>query len=137
MVCLPALALEFGGDAWPSISREAQGDPLNHVAQLGIAHSRRGFQIEAIVRGAAHACQCRQLNRRQRATPFPFLPDFPAEGGLAVSACDLRRSSICRKQPFKKSISMACWPILRSNSATCVSSARRRPSPENAEFGRS
>ena len=51
----------------------------------------------------------------------PTYMDKTGRNGLRVVevyTCDFRRSSICRKQAFEKSISMACWPILRSSSAT-------------------
>jgi len=133
VVHLPTLALQLGGDARPTIGGKLQCDPLDRVAEIDVPDSGCDRRIEAVESGAAHARQSRPLLDRQWALTLLFLVDFPAEGGVGFSARHFRSSSICRKQPFKKSISIACWPIFRSSSATAVSSCRRR----QAEFGRS
>jgi len=108
VVYLPALALQLGGDARAAVGGELQGDPLDRVAEIDVLHRGSAFGIEAVEGGAADAGQRGHLLDRQRALPLPFFVDFPAEGGVGISACDFRSSSICRKQPLKKSISTAC-----------------------------
>src|SRR5262245_7211547 len=69
---------------------------------------------------------------RQPPVRLHFLLDFPVDRGLPLSACSIRCSSMRCKHPFKKSISSACWPTLRSSSAIRPSDQRSFPLPGKA-----
>src|ERR1035437_5346386 len=82
----------------------------------------------------------RSTDSRQRAHPadrewssgFHFALDLVVNGAPPFAARSGRCCSTCCKARFKKSISSTCCPILRSNSAIRVSSARFWPTPGNA-----
>src|SRR5207245_9622477 len=61
-----------------------------------------------------------------------FALDLLVNGVPPLTARSWRCCSTCCKARFKKSISRTCCPILRSNSAIRVSSARFWPTPGNA-----
>jgi hypothetical protein len=69
------------------------------------------------------------LSRQSTAGVHRF-PDLAVDGGFPFDACNIRCSSMRCKHPFKKSISSACCPTLRSNSAMRPSDQRRCPWPE-------
>src|SRR5208283_595663 len=82
----------------------------------------------------------RPADSRQRTHPangelrsgFHFALDLLVNGAPPLAARSWRCCSTCCKARFKKSISRTCCPILRSNSAIRVSSARFCPTPGNA-----
>ena len=87
---------------------------------------------ETIVSGPAQAGDLAQSIHGLRFGRFPDLLVDPAPPLATTSrGCSLKR----RKTFFKKSISIACCPILRSNAAMCSASSRacgRAPLPGNA-----
>jgi hypothetical protein len=100
-------------------------DPQN------VIHPRRAILIEAVEAGAAQAAQLHHARHRQAPVRLHFFFDFPVDRGFPISACRIRCSSMCCKHPFKKSISSACWPTFRSNSAIPPSDQRGFPLPGN------
>src|SRR6266852_3516924 len=129
MVHLPSAPAEFGGDARTAVARHFQRDPLDGIAQVHVRICGLRFRIEAVEAGPAYPAQLRHSLYCHVALGLHFLRDFPTDSGFPVNACSIRCSSMRCKQPFKKSISRACWPILRSSSATRPSSQRRLPPP--------
>src|SRR5262249_30520441 len=99
-----------------------------------VGAQRRGFlrsEKPVLPRGA----EPRHFTHADHAQPgfgLHFFFDLLVEGAPLFSARSRRCSSTCCKARFKKSISMACWPTLRSSSATRLSSARLLPTPLNA-----
>ncbi len=114
----PALPSERGRDARPPVAGPFQRDSLDGVAQVHVAiRPPTDVFVIAVKAGAAHAAQLYHPHHRQSPAGFHFFLDLPVDRGLPVSACSIRCSSMRCKHPFKKSISSACWPTLRSNSA--------------------
>src|ERR1700722_9922795 len=70
--------------------------------------------VEAIEAGPGNPTQLHHAFDRQPASGPHFFLDLPVDGGFPVNACSIRCSSMRCKHPFKKSISSACRPILRS-----------------------
>jgi hypothetical protein len=127
----PASPVQFGRDARAPIAGEFQRDPLDRVPQIdvGISGGRRG--AEPIESGPAHLPEQAHLPDAHDCFLLDLVSDFFADCGFPVTACRIRRSSMRRKQFFKKSISSVCWPIFRSSCAFSFSSHRRLPAPGN------
>ena len=102
VVHLPALTLQFGGDARTAVGGELQRDQLDGVAEIDVPNGGDDLGVEAVEGGVADARKRSHLLDRQWALPLLFFVDFPADGGVGICACDFRSSSICRKQAFKK-----------------------------------
>jgi hypothetical protein len=115
-------------DPWPPIARHLDCDSLHRIPQIHIALGRFRIRIETVETSSAHARQCAHAFNRQLVGGH-FLPDLLVDSGFPVNACSIRCSSMRCKHLFKKSISNACWPIFRSNSATRFSSALFFPKP--------
>src|SRR5712692_980664 len=128
----PAAGFQFLGDPSAPIAGPLQGDLLHLVAQIHVR--RRGLDRiqKTVVARAAESGHLAHPNHTQPGPRLPFFFDLPVEGAPLCSARSRRCSSTCCKALFKKSISMACWPTLRSSSATRLSSARFLPAPMNA-----
>ncbi len=99
---LPTAGLQFPLDPPASIAGPPQGCLLQLAAQIHVFRRGLGRVQKTVVARAAE----------------------PATSHIRTSR---RRSSTGCKARFKKSISMACWPTLRSNTATGPSSARFFP----------
>ena len=129
---LPSTPPQLGGDAWTPVAGHLQRDPLNRVAQLHVAiRTRRLGVLEPVEAGRETRPNFTirsMLNPRLR---LHFFLGLPVDRGFPFNACSIRCSSMRCKHPFKKSISSACWPILRSNSAIRPSAQRRFPVPGN------
>src|SRR5215471_5349228 len=130
---LPALPFQFGCDPGPTVAGPLQCSPLDGVTQVHVPIPSSALSlIQPVEAGAAHAAQLHHALYRQSPLRLDFLFDLPADRGFPLSACSIRCSSMRCKQPFKKSISRACWPTFRSNSAICPSDQRCFPLPGNA-----
>src|SRR5581483_7142413 len=123
---------QFRRDSPASIARPLQGDFLNFIPQIHV-QARGLYRIQrAVVATATETRHLAHPNHTQPGSGLHFFLDLLVEGAPLFRARSRRCSSTCCKARFKKSISMDCWPILRSNSATLVSSARFFPAPRNA-----
>src|SRR5260370_37035565 len=91
-----------------------------------------GAVVEGGEGGTGNPAQLHHTFNRQSPIGLHFFFDLPVDRGFPVNACSIRCSSMRCKHPFKKSISRACWPILRSNSAMRPSAQRCFPLPGNA-----
>src|SRR3954447_2567697 len=129
----PAAPPQFSSDSRPAIARHLERDSLDRVAQFHVAFGRLGLRIETVEASPAHACQSTHVFNWQLGAAH-FLPDLLVDSGFPVNACSIRCSSMRCKHRFKKSISNACWPIFRSNSATRFSSALFLPNPGKRMF---
>src|SRR5690349_4841295 len=133
-IYLPTAPPQFGGDPWPPVVRHLERDSLYRVPQIHVAFGRLRIRIETVETSATHSCQlAHALNGQFLAAHF--LPDLLVDSGFPVNACSIRCSSMRCKHRFKKSISNACCPIFRSNSATRFSSALFLSSPGKACSG--
>jgi len=115
VVDLPAAPFQFRRDPGPTVARKFQGDPLDVVPQIEVLVHPLLFRFEPVQAGSAHPAQLTHSGNAHRAAFLDFTFDLPAGRGLPVCACSIRASSIRCKQPFKKSISSACCPTLRSS----------------------
>src|ERR1019366_775791 len=88
--------------------------------------------VESVEAGPGNPAQLYHAVDGESACGLHFFLDPLVDAGFPVSACSIRCSSMRCKHPFKKSISSACWPILRSNSAMRPSAQRCLPAPGNA-----
>src|SRR6516225_3150988 len=132
MAHFPSPALECLGNSRTTVARKLQRYPLDLVTQIQIAIDRLAVRIESIEGGATDSGEYTHPVHSHRGAFFIVGLDVPAGRGFPVNACRIRCSSILCKQPFKKSISTACWPTFRSNWATLPSSQRRFPRPGKA-----
>src|ERR1051326_8008279 len=129
----PAVPPQRCRDPRPAIAGPLKCDPLNGVTQIHIAIGLgRCLLVKAVETGAAHPSQFHHMGYWKSFRGFHFFLDLPVDRGLPVSACSIRCSSMRCKHPFKKSISSACWPTLRSNSAIRPSDQRCFPLPGKA-----
>jgi hypothetical protein len=129
---LPSAPAQLRHDPWTAVIGELKGDALDCIPQFHVAVLALAIRVVAIEAGAADLAEFAQALDRHRGPFFDLPLNLPVGCGFPVKACSIRSSSIRCKHPFKKSISRACWPTLRSNCATFVSSQRRFPSPGNA-----
>src|SRR6185295_18347342 len=99
-----------------AICRHLQGYLLNRVSQLHPFDALLNRLEKPIVSGSAHLGRLAQSGYR-----LLFFADFLVDGPtpLSASCC----SSKLRNSFFKKSISIACWPTLRSSSASRLSAS--------------
>src|SRR3954451_16820242 len=103
---------------------------MHFMPQIHVCRLRFGRMQKAVIARPADARHLTHLDH----THASFLADFfldrlVDDAAPLFTACSRRCSSKCCKALFKKSISMVCWPILRSSSATFDSSARLCPEP--------
>jgi hypothetical protein len=97
-------------------------------------HAAESQIVTAVETSSAHARQSAHAFNRELGTAH-FLPDLLVESGFPVNACSVRSCSMRCKHGFNKSISNACRPIFRSNSATRLSSPLFLLKPGNACSG--
>src|SRR4051794_4787381 len=90
------------------------------------------MNLEPVETGPADPAQFHHALNCQSTVELHFFFDLLVDGGFPVNACSIRCSSTRCKHPFKKSISSACWPILRSSSAILPSDHRCVPLPGKA-----
>src|ERR1019366_4368933 len=132
---------------WFAIDRQAPTAQLRRdpPAAVGWPLQRYALHLVAQFHGCGPSAdsapvKSRSTDSRQRAHPadrewssgFHFALDLVVNGAPPFAARSRRCCSTCCKARFKKSISSTCCPILRSNSAIRVSSARFWPTPGNA-----
>src|SRR6185369_11933062 len=126
----PALPAQLRRDPGSSIARPLQGDAMDGVTQFHVAvRPRWATLVEAVEPGPADPAQLHHALDVQSPVGLHFFLDLPVDRGFPVSACSIRCSSMRCKHPFKKSISRACWPTFRSNSAIRPSDQRGLPLP--------
>src|SRR6266536_5301702 len=131
-VDLPFARFQFLGDSPASVARPLHCDLLNFVPQIHV-HARRLLRIQkSIVSGADESGRLAHPDYAHSGPGLHFFFDLLVEGAPVLRARSRRCSSTCCKALFKKSISRVCWPILRSSSASLLSSARFFPGPLNA-----
>src|ERR1019366_1829753 len=125
-----AATAQLRRDPAAAISRPRQRHPLHLVAQL---HRSGPSATSAPVKsGATYSRQRAHPADRELRSGFHFPLDLLVNDAPPFAARSWRCCSTCCKARFKKSISNTCCPILRSNSAIRVSSARFWPTPGNA-----
>src|SRR5215471_11554312 len=132
---MPALPSQLGGDPRPAVRRNLESDSLDGVSQVHVELTSIRLGIDAVERGPADVAQFAHSHHRHRGAFLALILDELIRRGFPVSACSIRCCSMRCKHPFKKSISTACCPTLRSSCATFVSSHRRFPTPGNAFAG--
>src|SRR5450755_2251482 len=104
---------------------------LMPIVYLTLATDSFVFLTIRVEAGPRNPAQFHHALDRQSAIGHHFFLDLLVDRGFPVTACSIRRSSMRCKHPFKKSISSACWPILRSRSAIRPSDQRCFPLPGN------
>src|SRR5215831_15450995 len=129
---VPLAGLQLRGDSPASIGRPLQGDLLDLIAQVHVRQGRLHRVQKTVVAGAAESGYLAHVKHAHPRPCFYFFFDLLVEAAPVLRARSRRCSSTCCKARFKKSISIACWPTLRSSSATLVSSARFFPAPLKA-----
>src|ERR1700736_5466266 len=130
-VHLPAAPAQFLGYPRAPVAGPFQADLLNRVSQIHVAIRVRLGVVETVEAGPGNPAQLYHAFHRQYASSLHFFLDPLVDGGFPVKACSIRCSSMRCKHPFKKSISSACWPTFRSNSAIRPSDQRGLPWPGN------
>ena len=118
------------GDARPPVAGHSRAFLIASRKSMSGSGPGSAF-VEAVEAGPGNPAQLHHAFDRQSASGLHFFLDLPVDGGFPVNACSIRCSSMRCKHPFKKSISRACWPILRSSSAMRPSAQRCFPWPGN------
>ena len=111
----PSAPFQFGGDSPPAITGKLQRNPLDRVPQVYIFVGSFLLRLPPVKSGSADLTQLAHPQHRHRDAFLDLVLDVLCGRGLPVSACSIRCSSIRCKHPFKKSISSACCPTLRSS----------------------
>src|SRR6202011_976139 len=101
------------------------------VPQIHVAILARLGILKPVEAGPGNPPHLHHPLHRQSPVGLHFFLGLPVNRGFPVNACSIRCSSMRCKHPFKKSISSACWPILRSSSAMRPSAQRCLPWPGN------
>lgn len=100
------------------------------IAQIHLAiRPRRAVLPEPIEAGPVAPAQFHHSFDCQSPAGLHLFPDLPVDRVFPGSACSIRYSSMRSEHPCKKSISRACRPTLRSNSAIRPSGQRGLPLP--------
>jgi hypothetical protein len=123
-IYFPAAGFQLLGHAPAPVGRPFQRHLLHLITQIHLRCGRRCRIPKTVVARAAESRHLAHPHQAQPATHLQFFFDLLVEGAPLFSACSRRCSSTCCKARFKKSISRACWPIFRSNSAIRPSSFR-------------
>ena len=107
---------QFRGHAAIPVEAILQHDLLDEVAQRDVRLARLVFLVVAVEAGPAHARDVAGVAGLE-ALKLHHASDLSVDA-VAPAAVFFRRDSFTRLKALrKKSISRACWPILRSNSA--------------------
>ena len=112
-----ALVVQLRGHPAVPVEAILQRDALNEIAQFDVGLARLVFRVVPVEAGAADARDVAGAIRLE-ALKLHHASDLSVDAVAPVSVF-FRRDSFTRLKALrKKSISRACWPILRSNSAT-------------------
>ena len=115
VIYCPAAAHQFAMYSTIAVGGPVQCNLLDLIPQVRTVGARGTTSPKAVISGPAHA---RKLAQSIHACPrFARFLDLLVDVLAPLSASGRGRSLKRCKTFFKKSISIACWPILRSSSA--------------------
>src|SRR5207253_5162059 len=126
-------AAQLRRDPTAAVGGPCQRHALHLIAQFHARGSRA--QAAPVKSRPADSRQRTHAAHGESSSGVHFALDLLVNGAPPLTARSWRCCSTCCKARFKKSISRTCCPILRSNSAIRVSSARlayaaKRPLPK-------